>query len=174
MLAEQGNIKQARQVAARIQDSLVRRTAEARLLYMQKDWQRLASLNPQSDEERMWQLVGLAKQKLRTSGQALVRLIDQQSDLPLEAAQYRVLTAYYGLIGDEAKQSDMARKLVTAIDTELDRLMTIARKAVANKDLDQAERMLEGIHALHPKRNDKLRSLIRKVDALRKESQEQA
>jgi predicted membrane-bound spermidine synthase len=142
---------EARLALARIKDNRVQRVAEAKALYELGNWQQLAALQPQNDEERKWQLVGLAKADLITAGKALSPLIEKDSD---ELPQLRVLAQYYGATGDTSTLDATARSLVKAIDKKTGQLKEFTKQALEKKQLVRAQLLIQKIETLNPKADD--------------------
>jgi hypothetical protein len=142
---------EARQAMAHIKDSRVLRTAEAMVLFEQGDWQQLAARNPQSNDERKWQLIGLAQTNLLEAGKAMSPLIEQDSE---ELPQLRVLAQYYGAIGDAKALDATARRLVKAIDNKTGQLRDFAKEALKEKQLERAQLLVKKIEALNPNADD--------------------
>jgi len=141
----------ARLAIARIKDNRLQRLIEARALYELGNWQQLAALQAQSDEERKWQLLGLAKTDLATAGKALSQLIGNDSD---EIPQLRVLAQYYGAAGDTQALDATARRLVKISDNNIAQLKKFAKQAVGQNQLAQAQLLIQKIEALNPKADD--------------------
>jgi len=141
----------ARQAIARIKDNRVQRVAEARTLYELGNWQQLAARKPQSDDERKWQLIGLAKTDLITAGKAMSQLIKNDSeDLP----QLRVLAQYYGAIGDAKMLDATVRRLVKAIDNRTSQFRGFVKQALEDQQLPRAQMLIQKIEALNSQSDD--------------------
>ncbi len=146
-LLRQGRIAEAEQTITRIKDALQQRVANAYLLYSLKDWGKLAALEPQSDDERKWQLVGLAQTDLTTAGKTLTELTkDYTSDIP----QMRVLVQYYAKLGDDAGVDAQARKLTRVTDREVEWLNKLAQETLEKNQVKQTQYLIKAIEELDP------------------------
>lgn len=154
---------EARQAIARIKDSHVLHATEARILFEQGDWQQLAARKPQSDDERKWQLIGVAQSNLLAAGKAMSQLtIEKDSE---ELPQLRVLAQYYGAMGDAKTLDATARRLVKAIDSKTWQLREFTKEALKEKQLARAQLLVQKIEALNPNADD-LASLREQVAEL--------
>lgn len=138
---------EARQAIARIKSPLAHRIAVARMLFELGDWQQLAALKPQSNEEGKWQLLGLAKINLNAAGKAL----SQFPTKDLDSIPYlRVMAQYYGAHGKTTEIDDSARRLTKAIDHRIDQLKQLAKQAKEQKQPARAQLLMQKIAALNP------------------------
>lgn len=146
-LLKQGRVEDAKQTITRIKDTIQQRVATAYLLYSLEDWNALAALLPQSDDERRWQLIGLAKSNLTVAGNSLVELTrDQTSDIP----QMRVLLEYYASQGNSAAVNAQARRLTKTIDKEVEWLNQLAEEALSKNQTEKTEHIIQAIEELDP------------------------
>jgi len=168
-LLELKKVAKAQQAIGRIRNNQTRRVAEARLLFELGDWKKLAALQPQSDEERKWQLIGLSKFDLLTAGESLSRLTGNVSD---ELPQLQVLTQYYGTKGDSVTLVATARRLVRAVDDRTSQLKEFAKQAIEKKQLNRAQLLIKKIEALDPNTNN-LSNLRQQVADLKQKAETQ-
>jgi len=167
-MTELNNVAKARQAIRRIKNIRTRRVAEARLLYELGNWKQLAALQPESDDERKWQLIGKSKIDLITAGNALSRMTDNNTN---ELIQLRVLTQYYGATGNTVSLVATARQLVRAVDNRINQLKGYAKQAIENKQLKRAQLLIKKIEALDPYTYD-LSNLKQQIADLKLKSEE--
>ena len=100
---------------------------------------------------------------MATAGKALSKLIEKDSD---ELPQLRVLTQYYGAIGDTKTLDATARDLVKALDKKTGQLKEFANQAVEKKQLARALLLVNKIEALNPQADDlkKLRAQVTELE----------
>ena len=161
-LAEMGQFDEAYAVVKQIENDGNRRGTFARLMYMQGMFHKLAIVNAQADEERMWQSVGLAEKNLKKAGKALVAIAD---NVTFEIPQLQVLVRYYSYLNNDVALEKYTRKLVTAVDKKVETLSKLANAAVTKKYIPKAQRLLKQLEVLSPSW-DKLEELRKKVMAL--------
>lgn len=158
ILTELSRFTEAAKIVDRINDRKLRRVARARLLHAQGRWRTLADLEPQSEEERKWQLIGLAQQDLLRAGSTLSKLIPEGAyDIP----QLQVVVRYLAAREDNQQMEIRARQLLAAIDYQVNRLSTFADNAVQKVNKKRAQILLQKIEALNPK--------AKKLSTLRKQ-----
>lgn len=146
-LLRQGRVADAEQTIARIKDPIQQRVANAYLLYFLKDWERLAALEPQSDDERRWQLIGLAKYDLVAAGKLLSTLT---GTLTRDIPQMRVLLQYYATLGDDEALDAQARQLTDATDREVEWLNKLAEETLEKNQIRQTGYIIKAIEELNP------------------------
>jgi hypothetical protein len=146
-LAEDEKFQRASVSAEKIQDEALRRRTYARLMFEEQKWRQLAGLQPQSDEERQWQLVALARTDLRSAGRQLEHVKDK---VELELPQLKLLVKYYSLTGDENSLTKYARLLVEKVDSETKRLAKLTNMAIAAKSSQRAKILLDKMVAVNP------------------------
>ena len=138
---------EAKLAVARIKDERVRRVAEARMLFELEKWTQLAALQPQSDEERKWQLLGLAKTDAVLAGRELSRLVPAGSE---EIPQLRALVRYSAALDDRKAMDEYARRLIKATDSRTRQLVELAKQALGKKQTRRAEILVARIETLNP------------------------
>ncbi|WP_455204261.1 fused MFS/spermidine synthase [Kaarinaea lacus] len=146
-LLEDGKVKQVNEVAAKIQDPVMRLSTQARLLYEQQKWRQLAAINPNEDEQRKWQLLGLAKTDLLRAGKYMDAIKDE---VKMELPQIRMLVKYYSRIDDDRQLTKHAKQLVAAVKSETQRLSKLTNKALNKESIDRAKRLLGRLVAINP------------------------
>ena len=112
-LSKTNRVNETAPIVGKLTDEKNRRLAKAYILFIKKDWRTLARVKPVSDNERKWQLIGLAQTDLRSAGEQLDKLIKPDSK---EIPQLRVLVRYAAELGDVNKMDKYARLLVKAVD----------------------------------------------------------
>ena len=112
-LSKTNRVNETGLIVDKITDEKNRRLAKAYILFIKKDWRALARVKPVSDNERKWQLIGLAQTNLRSAGEQLDKLVQADSE---EIPQLRVLVRYAAELGDVKKMDKYARLLVKAVD----------------------------------------------------------
>ncbi|NOZ54093.1 MAG: hypothetical protein GXP08_13345 [Gammaproteobacteria bacterium] len=146
----------------RIDDLPMRYHIWAKMLFMQTRWVELAALKPQSEGEQLWQLTGAARTNIRRAGKAMSELLGSAE---IEAPQLQVLAQYYASINDGRRLNLLSRKLVSYIDGQVTRLVSVAQQAINAKAEGRARRVIEKISQLNPQAYD-LEKLTQQVDAL--------
>ena len=147
VFAELGQLDEAQKSIAQIKDSVQRRVAIAALLYKKGQWNTLAALDPQSDKERQWQLVGLSKSNLQSAGAQLSSLMSVESE---EIPQLEVLVRYYAVKQSTQQMGKYARQLFKVIDKLSERLTKLVDKAIANNEIVRAQLILRKIETINP------------------------
>jgi spermidine synthase len=163
-LAQLKRYAEAERAAQKVHDNSLRHSTLAQLLYIQENWQQLAAIKPQGDEERKWQLTGLAQINIEAAGAAMESLLP---NITPEIPQLRVMVRYYSYRNDKDALERYTRKLLKKIDDQIARLSDLAYDAVNDKRFESAQRLLVQIKALNPSWN-KLDDLRGKVEALQK------
>ena len=148
VLAELKEYDKAKLTANTIVNQVTRQSTLARLLYMQQRWADLAAVQSDFPEVKKWQLLGLAQKHLRRAGNDMEALEAQK--VRLEIPQLRLLVRYYGLLNDDTNLEVYSRKLITAIDNEVNRLSDLIETAIKNKKVVRAKRLLDQIEAISP------------------------
>ena len=158
-LAQLKRYQEAGYAAQKVRDQDLKRSILAQLLYAREDWQHLAAIKPQGDEERKWQLTGLAQTNIATAGKAMVSLLDH---VTMEIPQLRVLVRYYSYRNDKGALEIYTRKLLKMIDEKVAKLSDFAYGAVDEKNIVRAQRLLAQIEGLSPSwaRLDDLRGKV--------------
>ena len=146
-LIENGKIQKAQTVIARIKDTDLKASTQARVLFELQDWTRLAAIAPSSDETRKWQLLALAKQDLASAGQQMDEI---KANVELELSQLRLLVKYYSITDNERMLAKYAKRLANSIDSETERLAKLTDKAIAGKSPQRAQRLLGKLVAVNP------------------------
>jgi len=167
-MIELNNVAKAKQAIKRIKNIRTRRVAEARLLYELGNWKQLAALQPESDDERKWQLIGRSKTDLFTAGNALNKLTGNSPD---DIPQLRVLIQYYAANGDSVSLVATARRLVSAVDKRTSQLKGFVKQSIENKQLKRAQLLVKKIEALDPYTYD-LSNLKQQIADLNQKSEE--
>lgn len=146
-LAEYGRMREADNVVAKIADPDLRASTQAHLLYDKHSWQMLAKIKPLNDEERKWQLIGLAKQNLLSAGRQLEGIKDK---VELELPQLTLLVKYYGSTNSDIMLAKYAKRLADLIDKETTRLAGLTDKAIKDKSSQRAKRLLAKLVSVNP------------------------
>jgi spermidine synthase len=146
-LVELDRQAEAQLAVARIKDERVRRATEARILFELENWTQLAALQPQSDEERKWQLLGLVKKDAVLAGRDLSRLVAADSE---EIPQLRALVRYSAALDDRKAMDEYARRLINATDGRTKQLVELAKQALDKKQTPRAQVLVARIEKLNP------------------------
>jgi hypothetical protein len=152
----------AADIVQRIDDTPLRATMKAKLLYVQDKLDRLRGLKANGDGQKLWQLTALAKTDLASAGKALIKLYDT---VEFEEQQLRVLIRYFGSIDDKRNMDIFSRRLVTLIDGRVERMTKAVEVALDKKVIARARSLLTRINALNPKAKG-VDSLTRRLEAL--------
>ncbi len=174
VLLEVGRQPEALLTLARIKNEPERRAAEARILFETGDWQTLAALQPQSDEERRWQLLGVAKNNSQLAGRDLLPLVAANSD---EIPQLRALVQYFAALDDRKNMDVYSRRLIKATDGQLDRLSKFANTAITKKQIQNAKLLIGKMAALSPgdvRLNELNRQIKKTIEAANKKDEKVA
>lgn len=154
-----GRQPEARLAIARIKDEPARRVTEAQILFELGDWPQLAALQPHSDEERKWQLLGLAKKDTVLAGRDLSRLVAGNSE---EIPQLRALVQYAAALDERKTMDEYARRLIKATDNQTWRLGEFAKQALEKKQVQRAQLLVGKIESLNPAAEE-LKDLRRQI-----------
>jgi hypothetical protein len=146
-LVENGKFHEAETVAAKITDANLRVSTLARMLFDKKSWKMLAALKPQNDEQRKWQLMGLAKQNPTSAGRQMDKIKDQ---VKLEIPQLTLLVKYYGRINNDVMVTKYAKRLSHLIESETKRLDKLTNDAIKDKVPVRAKRLLSKLVSINP------------------------
>lgn len=170
VLAELKEFQKAKLTADAITNITTRQSTLARLLYMQNRWAELAVIKTDLPDVEKWQLVGLAKKDILRAGKRMQELADQNTALGIP--QLRVLVRYYGTMDDIVKMDNYSRKLIAAIDNEVERLSDLANIAIKNKKPIRATRLMTQIESLNPAWKE-LNGLRDKLEELKPEQNDE-
>lgn len=141
----------------------MKRTLKARLLYEQERYDELASIAPEVDTERLWQLTALAKTNLKDAGMQLHALVQQVSPgLP----QLRVLAGYYAAIDDKPQQDRVMRLIVKLENKHIEKIKSLVQEAIDAGNKIRAMQLLKQLDTYHPEEDYNLRILRAKVSKL--------
>ena len=146
-LLENGHMREADSIAGEIADRNLRASTQARMLFDRQAWQRLAAIKPVNDEQRKWQLVGLAKQNLKSAGRQMEHILNK---VDLELPQLNMLVKYYGSINNDVMLAKYAKRLTKLIESETQRLANLTHKAIEDKSPQRARRFLGRLVAINP------------------------
>jgi hypothetical protein len=152
----------ARKAIKRISSKNLMKVVSAKLLYHEKNFRQLAALKPANDEEKMWQLSGLAKSNIQKAGARLVALTNKVS---FEEEQFRDIVQYYAAIGDSDNMNKAMRQLGDFNDKQVKRLKKAIDLAVDNKLDVRARSLLARLESIDPTTKD-IKKLRQKVKAL--------
>ncbi len=166
-LVDMGRIRKAEKIIADIKDKKQRHLATAYLLYAKKEWKTLASVKPLTDDEKKWQLIGLAQQDLQRAGKQLSDLIPTGSTAA-EIPQLRVLVQYFALLGKETKLDRASRQLVGAIETQTKQLSKYAEVALKAENRQWAQSILHKMGRLNSPATT-MADLKEKIDKLKQQ-----
>lgn len=171
VLAELKQYEKAKLTALKITNVTTKQSTLARLLYMQQRWDELVAIKTDIPDVKKWQLVGLAEKDIRTAGVGLLQLVGKNTSMDI--AQLNVLVRFFGDKNDEVNLQAYSRKLVAAVDSEVNRLSDLADTAIANKKTIRAQRLLDQIEKLNPgwKELAMLRDKVVKLKAAQNEEE---
>ena len=145
---KQNKLSKAEILIKNIPDEKTRLTAQAMKLFHDKKWQTLANIIPKSDQEKQWQLLGLAKQNINSAGKALTKILDKNSrNLPA----IRVLIQYYAAIDDTINMNRWSKKYSAIQEDFIQRYSKLAEIALNNDNFDQNKILIDEIHRIDPK-----------------------
>jgi len=147
LFVEQGNINDASASINRMSDPKSRRTGQAYLMYVQKQWLELSQLNPQSQQEKTWQLLGLAQLDLTTASKELIKVIDDDND---NFSVLRTLITYYGLTHNTIEMNHWIKRLQTLLDEKLSRYIELAYIALNKGNNNWAHELISSIEEIDP------------------------
>ncbi len=156
-----GKFDLARRAADRIEDKAQNETAQARLLFYRKDFQRLAGLKAGGVEARKWQLLGSAQTDLVRSGAELDKMkLAAKHDLPL----LRTMVGYYSAIQNVEQTDRFARLISAELDARVQKLRNLVSDAIDDGALDYAGTLVDKIATINPGADDlkTLRARIQK------------
>ena len=146
-LQDSGRMLEADSVAAKISDPNLRASTQARMLFEKQAWNKLAAVKPINDEQRKWQLVGLAKQNLASAGRKMEQI---KNDVKLELPQLTLLVKYYSSINNDTMVAQYAKQLAMVIDSETKRLDNLTSQAIKDKAPQRAKRLLGKLVFINP------------------------
>ncbi|MDX1812243.1 MAG: hypothetical protein R3240_09870, partial [Gammaproteobacteria bacterium] len=148
----------AKQIVNNIKVPKWRRVAEALTLYYHNDLNTLANIAPQSDEERYWQLLGLANQDPVRAGEQLKKLVpkDTQS-IPHILAMIR----YYAASNQLQELDKWSQHLADTREKLLERYTLLTDVALEENNLDWNQKLIEKIISLKDD-YDKLPQIMKK------------
>lgn len=161
-LVELGRIDEAQRVVDSITGRDDRSLAVAYLLHATGNWRSLAGLKPRTDNERMWQLIGLAKIDLKSAGIQLQKLMGFNSeDIPA----LRVLVQYASRFAEANILDKYSRQLAKAINKQLKKFQEQSKRAIKENDEKWAQAILHKMEALNANKSaiSKLREEINKL-----------
>jgi len=163
-LLEYGRMQEADAIAAKIKDPDLRASTQARMLFDKRSWRMLAAVKPQNDEQRKWQLMGLAKQNLKSAGRQMEQINDK---VTFELPQLTMMVKYYGSINNDIMLEKYAKRLANLIDSETQRLAKLTDNAIKEKASQRAKRLLAKLVSINPeaKEINKYRQAIAGLDA---------
>ncbi len=147
LFVEQGNISDAFASINRISDTKSQRAGQAYLMYAKKQWHELSQLNPQSQQEKIWQLLGLAKLDLTTASKALIKTVDDEDN---NFAILRTLITYYGVTNNTTEMNHWIRHLQTRLDEKLSRYTELAYIALDKGDNHWVHELISSIEEIDP------------------------
>ncbi|MGD8592058.1 MAG: fused MFS/spermidine synthase [Gammaproteobacteria bacterium] len=150
-LMENGKVQQARAAVSKIRDADLKVGTQARLLFEEQDWKSLAAVKPVNNEQRKWQLLGVAKNDLLAAGQQMDKI---KHKVKLGLPQLKLLVKYYSLTDDDRSLAKYAKRLAERIDSETKRLAELTDKAIAVKSSQRAKRLLGKLVSINPEAED--------------------
>ena len=143
----QNQISKAQALIKKIPDEKTRLTAQAMKLFYEKEWKTLAAIKPQSTEEKKWQLLGLAKQDIKTAGQELVKVVDTETpSLPI----IRTLIQYYAAIDDTANMDNWNNKLNAVQKDLVQRYEQLTQIALDDENFEWNKALINEIERINP------------------------
>jgi len=147
MYLTQKQSSKAEEVIQRIPDEKTRLTAHAMKLFYDKQWQKLAAIKPQSTAEKEWQLLGLAKQDIKTAGQALVNIVDKDTrNLP----SIRSLIQYYAAIDDSINMDKWSKNLNSIQQDLVQRYEKLTHIALEEENFEWNKALIDEIARINP------------------------
>jgi len=147
LFIEQGNISDASASINRMSDEKSRRAGQAYLMYAQKQWQPLSQLNPQSQPEKIWHLLGLAQLDLTAAPKELIKIVDDDNN---NFALLRTLITYYGITHNTIEMNHWVKRLQTRLDEKLSRYIELADIALEQGDDHWAHELISAIEGIDP------------------------
>ena len=165
MLASRGNHADATAIIERLSSGTKRRVLKAQLLFEAEEFDELASIRPQVDEEELWQLTALARTNFKRAGARLHTLIQRVSP---ELPQLRVLAGYYSAINDQKQLDRVVRMIVNQVNRQVDRIKVLIEEAIELGDQIRAQHLLKQLDIYNPEESYDLKLLRTKVKNLHK------
>jgi len=147
-----------------IKDANLAKAATAQLLYKQGKYQLLARIKSASDEEKMWQLSGLARQDIKQGGKQLLAL---QNRVNFGDPQYKIMVQYFAAIDDTSKLNEAIRQLSSFNNDRVEKMKFGVEDAIKDKAEVRAKSLLAKIESYSPddKDIDRLRKKLTELEA---------
>jgi hypothetical protein len=146
-LIEDGRVQEAQSIVSRIQDADIRGNAQARMWFELQDWQRLAAIKPNNNEQLKWRLLALARQDLKSAGEQMDRIKD---NVEMQLPQLKLLVKYYASIDDDRSLVKYAKRLAESIELQTEVLAKLTDEAIADKSTLRAKRLLGKLVSINP------------------------
>ena len=137
----------ARHAIDQVQDDTLRRVKMAKWLFLHSQFKKLAKLKPVSDEERMWQLTGLAEIDLKAAGKGLSLLAGKVS---LAESQIQVLIRYFSVLNNDAEMNRYVRLYVSTLNAQAENIKRVLNIAIEKKAVFRARALLARLETLNP------------------------
>lgn len=143
----QNQTSKAEALIKKIPDEKTRLTAHAMLLFYEKHWQTLAAIKPLSNEEKKWQLLGLARQDIKAAGQELKKIVDKDTrNLPV----IRSLIQYYAAIDDTVNMDNWSKKFHEIQQDLEQRYEKLTKVALEEENFEWNKALIDEISRLNP------------------------
>lgn len=163
-MAERTRFGTARLAVERIADADLRRVGTARLLFIQRRFEELAGVVPQTDRERVWQLMGVARHRPQEAVPGLRQIAISHRDL-LGFPQLQVM-AIYQLQHPELFSDLINPTLMLKNRTHIqgNKMRLLVEQALAKDDLSRARFILKKLEQIASPTSEDLMELRRKVE----------